>query len=83
LNGTAQLGRETQPIFRAVAPDELLERGLVDEDLAGLGRLDLRSIPVDAGYVGLVLGACLAENRSNVICVPTTAMRIFTIRYCV
>src|SRR5579862_6726133 len=34
---------------------------------------------VGTGYVGLVLGACLAENGNNVICVDKDASKIATL----
>src|SRR5262245_1918980 len=35
---------------------------------------------VGTGYVGLVLGACLAENGNNVICVDKDASKVATLK---
>ena len=35
---------------------------------------------VGTGYVGLVVGACLAENGNNVICVDKDESKIATLK---
>ena len=34
---------------------------------------------VGTGYVGLVVGACLAENGNNVVCVDKDASKVATL----
>src|SRR5205823_3991919 len=41
---------------------------------------EMRIAVVGTGYVGLVLGACLAENGNNVICVDKDASKIDTLK---
>src|SRR6476620_11069345 len=40
---------------------------------------EMKIAVVGTGYVGLVLGACLAENGNNVICVDKDAAKIDTL----
>ena len=59
-------GRERQPLFRAVPPDQLFEARLVDRDLAALQQPDLGRILVDADDLVPVLGQAGAGDQSDV-----------------
>ena len=65
-DGAGQRGGERQPPFLPVAPDELLEAGLVDRHLARPQRPDLRGILVDADHVVAALGEACARNQPDI-----------------
>jgi hypothetical protein len=66
LNGSRQIGREAEALFRVVAPDHFLEAGLVDGHLAALQRGDLRLILVDANHVVPVLGEAGPHDETDI-----------------
>ena len=60
--------REAQPLLARVAPDHLLEAGLVDRDLPAVEPLDLRLVGVDADDIVPRLGETGSGHQPDIPC---------------
>jgi hypothetical protein len=60
-DGIAEIASERQAFFRAIAPHQLFEPGLVDGDLAAVEHPDFFRVAVDADD----LVACFGKTRTD------------------
>ena len=67
-HGTREIGRELEALLRPVAPDHLLEAGLVDGHDAAPKPPDLRRILVDARDVVAVFRQTGSQHQADVAC---------------